>query len=280
MAVDLYKGKIPICRRDLNEGFLRGLTDEEHRSTGCIPRDYSIDPVEMRDSPGQMKVYDTSEWDGLYDAGEQKRDTLEHKLVAALESGDFKFLDQNGFPDCWAHSSTHALMVDRLVQNLPFLMLNAVAIATLLRQTNGGWCGLSMKFIREHGAPVVGTGPGQWPYQSRRGSDTPELRAAMAMHKGLKDWYDLGKAEYDQTMSKQQMATVLFDNYPMPSDYNRASHSMLSVRLVRYEKNAWGWLTLNSWQQFGYHGLCVLPIDDGWVPDNACALRSSTPSAA
>jgi hypothetical protein len=167
--------------------------------------------------------------------------------------------------------------MDRAKQNLPPIRLNAVAVATLLGRTNGGWCGLSMKFARENGYPVVGTGPGEWPYQSRHGKDTPELRAAMKQHRDLEDWYDLAKAEYDQDLSKGQLATCLFDNLPAPSDYNRFGHSMLSLRKVRIERGSWGYLTLNSWKGFGYYGLCVLAEME---PDGSCALRSSTPSAA
>jgi hypothetical protein len=130
-----------------------------------------------------------------------------------------------------------------------------------------------MKHARENGIMPVGNGPGEWPYQSRRG--TPD-RESMAKYKGVEDWYDLGRPEYGQTLSPEQLATCLFNNCPAPSDYNRFGHSMLSVRLVRIERGSWGLLTLNSWAQFGHHGLCVLR---GMWPNNACALRASTPSS-
>lgn len=273
---DLYKGKIPIIRRDLNEGFIRGaVPDPEHRSTGAVPRDFAEQPLEMRDSPSQIKLYDASEWDALYDAGEENEDSLEHLFLRGGKPA-FELLDQNGFPDCWCHSTAHAGMFDDLKQNIPIRRVNAVAMATLMGRTDGGWCGLSMKFARERGFPLVGTGVGEWPYQSRKGRDTPELRAAMERHRDLEDWYDLAKAEYDQDLTKAQLSTCLFNNLPSPSDYNRFGHSMLSIRLVRVERGSWGILTLNSWKQFGYFGLCVLA---GMWPDGSCALRSSTPAA-
>lgn len=275
---DYYKKVIPIIRRDLSEGFLRGVPARP-LATGAVLRDFSVDPVEMRDSPDRMKVYDPSEWDALYDRGEELEDSLEHVYLRAAEAGEFEFLDQNGFPDCWAHSTLHAVMIDRLKQNLPYVKLNGVALATLMDRTNGGWCGLSMKFVRENGCPVAGTGPGEWRYQSRKGQDTPELRASMARYKAAEDWYDLGRPEYDQRETKDQLATALFDNCPTPADFNRAGHSMCELRLVRIERGHWGLLDLNSWKGFGYHGLCVLSLDDGWWPDNAASLRSSTPSA-
>jgi hypothetical protein len=270
-----YKKVVPIIFRDLNEGFIRGTPDIAP-STGAVPRDFKVDPVEMRDSPAQMTLIPTSDYDAYYDAGEEAEDSLEHLYLRGGNPA-FEFLDQNGFPDCWTHSTAHAIMFDQLKQNLPVQRLNAVAAATLMNRTNGGWCGLSMKFAREQGFPVVGTGRGEWPYQSRRGNDTPDLRASMKLHRDLEDWYDMAKAEYDQDMSKGQLATCLFNNLPAPSDYNEFSHSMLSIRWVRIERGRWGILTLNSWQGFGYHGLCVLA---GMVPDGSCALRSSTPNVS
>lgn len=269
----MYKGKIPIIVRSLDEGFIRGTPDIKP-STGCVPRDFSIDPVAMGDSPAGMKVYEESDWDALYDESESKEDSLEHMYLRGGVPA-FEFLDQNGFPDCWYHSTAHAMMSDRMKQNLPPIRLNAVAGATLLGRTNGGWCGLSMKHAREKGVPEVGTGPGQWPYQSRRGADDAALRENMAKHKSLEDWYDLGRSEYDQELTKKQLATCGFENWPAPSDYDRFGHSMLTLRWVRIGRGEWGPLTLNSWQGFGYHGLCVLA---NMVPDNSCAMRSSTPS--
>lgn len=274
---ELYKGKIPIIRRSLNDGFIRSAAPGD-LSYGAIPRDYDVDPVIMRDSPDSMKVYEPTDWDAIYEEQEAQESSLGHMYLRG-DKPAFDFLDQDGFPDCWAHSSCHALMLERMKQNLPPVRFNAVAIATLLRQTNGGWCGLSMKFIRENGAPVIGTASGQWPYQSRNGRDTPELRASMAQHKAYEDWYDLGRKEYDQKLSDKQLFTCGAENWPAPVDFNDYGHSMTSLGKVRIEKGAWGLLILNSWKTFGYFGLCVIP-DTTSRPNNAVALRASTPSAA
>lgn len=270
---DFYKGKIPIVRRSLDEGWVRG-TPAVPPAAGAVPRDYSVQPVEMRDSPSELKLYDESEYDALYDKGEEAGDSLEHLFLRGGKPA-FEFLDQNGFPDCWTHSVGHAIMIDALKQNLPVPRLNAVAAATMLGRTRGGWCGLGMQFAREQGFPVAGTGPGEWPYQSRRGEDTPELRANMRRHRALEDWYDMGQSVHNQHLTRRQVATCLFNNLPVPSDYNRFAHSMLSIRYVRIERGHYGLLTLNSWKDFGYHGLCVLA--DMW-PDSSCALRAGTPS--
>lgn len=275
MMPELYKGKIPIIRRSLNEGFIRGTPDVEP-SFGCVPRDYSIDPVRMADSPAEMELVNPSDLDAIYDMEEEAESSLEHIYLRG-DKPAFEFLDQNGFPDCWSHSTGHAIMLARARQNLPPIRLNAVAVATLIGQLNGGWSGLSMRFARDHGFPVIGDGPGEWPYQSRRGRDTAELRAAMALHKSVEDWYDFGRKEWDQQLSIRQLDTSSANNWPVPVDFNEYGHAMCMVRRVRIERGARGSLILNSWQGFGYHGLCVIP-DSTASADGACALRVTTNS--
>lgn len=270
---ELWKGKVPIIRRSLNDGFIRG--EAPAVSFGCIERDYDIDPVLMSDSPAAMQLIDPSEYDARYDEQEEQQSALDHMYLRDGSTPAFEFLDQNGFPDCWFHSTAHAVMLKRMLQNLPVVRFNAVAGATLLKQLNGGWSGLSQKFFREHGCPVIGTGPGQWPYQSRKGKDTPELRAEMAKYKVSEDWYDLGRKEWNQSLSDRQLATCGFNNHPAGVDYNAYGHAMCQLRKVRIERGRWGKLTLNSWIGFGYFGLCVIP-DDVANPNNAVAVRSTT----
>jgi hypothetical protein len=275
---DFYKSRIPIIRRSLNEGFLRGDAPTDP-ATGCVPRDYDVDPVAMGDSPAAMDLIPESEWDARYDEAEATESSLEHLFLRGGVPA-FELLDQNGHGYCWSYSTGHAVMLDRLKQNLPLVRINPHATAAIIKggRDEGGWCGLSMKWAREHGFAVEGTAAGQWPLHSRNLKyDTPELRAAMKLHKAEEDWYDLGNREWDQELNRSQLITCGFNNTPCPVDYNRFGHSMCQVRVVRYERGAWGQLILNSWKGFGFHGLCVLAADI-W-PDNAVGLRSSTPSA-
>ncbi len=270
---DLYRGLIPIIRRSLDEGFLRGMP-QDAPSTGCVPRDYDVDPVLMGDSPAGMPLIDPSNYDAAYDEMMATQSMIEHKYLYGGKPA-FEFLDQNGFPDCWSHSTPHGVMLDRVKQNLPVIRFNGVAVATMLKQTNGGWCGLSMKFGRENGFPVVGTGPGQWPYQTRSNHDTPELRANMATHKITEDWYDLGRREYDQVLTKGQLMTCGLNAMPGAVDFNIFSHSMGFVGVARIEAGHYGPIVLNQWKGWGYFGLGVL---SGIWPDNAVIVRSSNPS--
>ncbi len=274
MAVDLFQGKIPIIRRDLNEGFLRGGVDQ---ATGCIPRDYDKDPVLMGDSPSAMVLYDESEWDAIFDENMANESLLYHQFLRGGKPA-FVNLDQNGDGYCWAYSTGGAMMLDRMKQNLPPIRLNPHATAAIIKRgrDEGGVCGESLKWARENGYAVEGTGPGQWPLHSRNLKyDTPELRAQMALHKASEDWYDLGKSVYDQKLTKKQLITLGLDGCPGDVDYNRFSHSMAFVCVVRIEPGHWGPMVLQSWKDWGYFGLGILA--DMW-PDNAVAIRSTTPS--
>jgi hypothetical protein len=269
---DLFMGKIPIIRRDLNEGFMRGTPDEAP-TFGCVPRDYDVDPVEMRDSPDGIKLLTDSECDAYFEEQQATESSLIHQYLGDGKVA-FENLDQNGQGFCWAYSTAQAIMLDRMKRHLPPVRLSAHAVACKIKnfRDEGGWCGLSAKFAREQGYPTVEA----WPEKSmKRQYDTPETWANAALHKVEEDWYDLGKREWDQVLSKRQLKSLGLTDTPMMLDYNRFSHSMCGIAVVRFEPGAWGPVVLQSWKGWGYHGLGVLA--ELW-PDNACAVRSSSPS--
>ncbi len=266
----LYKGLIPIIKRSLDEGWIRGLPTTMP-STGAVERDFDVDPVMMRESPDKMELLDEANYDAAYDEAEAQQTSLEHMFLRGGAPA-FLNLDQNGFPDCWAYSTGQGMMMDAMKQGIEIPRYAPTGVATMLRQTNGGWCGLSKKFASDNGYPVEGNGPGQWPALSRKGKDTPELRAAMALHKVTKDWYDFGRKEYNQVLSQKQLHTMSNQANPCPADWMDYGHSMLLVRVVRIERGVWRPLVLNSWKGWGYHGLGVLPI---W-PNNAVSILSTT----
>jgi hypothetical protein len=269
---DLYLGKIPIIRRSLNEGWIRGVGDESY---GCVPRDYNIDPPEMGDSPAGIDV--DIDHAAFYEEQQAQQSSLLHQyLNYDIQNGTpvYENLDQNGQGYCWAYSTGQGLMTNRMARNLPPIRLSPHAVACKIKnfQDQGGWCGLSEKFAREKGYPTVE----HWPEKSmNRKYDTPETWANALLHRSDEDWYDLGRPEYDQRLARKQIMTLGVTNCSMMLDFNRFSHSMHGMGAVMFEKNAWGPLCLNSWKGYGYHGLIVLA--EIW-PDNACAIRSTTPS--
>lgn len=272
---ELYLGKIPIIRRSLNEGFLRGLPDAEFRQANTVARDFREDPVSVSASPAEMELVPESDYDAIYEERQASGSGMGNKLIRALEAGEFKFADQSRFPDCWYHSPVNGIALARLLQNLPFVMFNAVAGATILGRTNGGWCGLGLKDCIDNGPPVAGDGEGEAPYQSRNVRNDAAFKANRARHKVTESWYDLGRDVYDQVLSDRQISTCCFQDNPVPADWMAHGHSMLIADKVRVERNSWGRLVLNSWQGFGYLGLCVMMQ----APDNACSIRTVRPAS-
>lgn len=277
--MDFYKGSIPIIDFD---GPTTDVSHPPHAAFGYTRRDYNECPQTMFASPDQMQIIPKTEWDARYDEQEATQSSLEHIYLSG-PGGQPRFvnLDQNGDGYCWSYSVGHSIMLDRLKQNLPLLRLNPHADAAIIKKgaDEGGWCGLSAKWAHDNGYAVEGTGPGQWPKQSRNLKyDTPELRAQMALHKIEEDWVDLTKQVYDQNLTTLQVATCGFNNIPAPSDFNWWSHSVCQVRWVRIEAGSWGPLILNSWLNWGRFGLGVLRGSQA-IADGAVATRVTSASA-
>jgi hypothetical protein len=254
-----YKGTIPIIETDLPATNFSHPGDVKF---GLVPRDYSVDPEPMFAQPSEMELIPESEWDARYDEQEATQSSLEHIYLSGPGGAPaFVNLDQNGHGYCWAYSVGQSIMMDRLRRNLPLVRLNPHATAAIIKggRDEGGWCGLSAKFGRENGYAEEGTGPGQWPLHSRSLQyDTAQLRAEMAKRKIEEEWVDLTKQVYDQNLTMAQVATCGFNNIPGPRDYNWWGHSVCGIRWVRIERGSWGQLILNSWKNWGRHGLAVL----------------------
>lgn len=277
--MEYYKGDIPIIDFD---GPANDVSHPADVSFGMVPRDYGKYPEAMFSPPDQMQVIPESEWDARYDEQEATKSSLEHIYLGGPNGAPrFVNLDQGGDGYCWSYSVGHSIMLDRLKANLPVVRLNPHADAAIIKggRDEGGWCGLSAEWGRKNGYAVEGTGPGQWPKQSRDlRYDTPELRKQMLLHRIEEDWVDLTRQVYDQKLTTLQLATCGFNNNPAPSDFNWWSHSVCQVRWVRIEKGSWGPLILNSWLNWGRYGLGVLRGTKG-IANGAVATRMTTASA-
>lgn len=273
MMADFYKGTIPIID---TESLDHDMVFPQGQRFGLTPRDYSTDPQEMFAPPSDMQLIPESEWDARYDEQEETQSSLEHIYLSGPNGGPaFVNLDQNGNGYCWAYSTGQSIMIDRLKRNLPMVRLNPHATAAIIKKgrDEGGWCGQSAAFGRTNGYAVEGTGPGQWPLHSRDlRYDTPELRAEMAKYKIEEEWVDLTRQQYDQNLTRGQLATCGFNNVPGPGDYNWWGHSVCRLRWVRIERGSWGQLILNSWKGWGRHGLGVLAGNKA-VANGALGIR-------
>lgn len=268
-----YKGNIPIIETDGPSTNLSHPTDVKF---GMVPRDYNVDPEPMFAQPSEMEIIPQSEWDARFDEQEELQSSLEHIYLSGPNGGPaFVNLDQNGHGYCWAYSTGHSIMMDRLRRNLPLVRLNPHATAAIIKggRDEGGWCGLSAKFGRENGYAEEGPSTGQWPLHSRDlRNDTPELRAQMSLRKIEEEWTDLTKQVYDQNLTTAQVATCGFNNIAGPRDYKWWGHSVCGIRWVRIERGSWGQLILNSWKGWGRFGLGVLRGNKA-ICDGGLAIR-------
>ncbi len=273
------------------------------RARGAVPRDYTTQPRAMFDPPSGIPVIVRAEWP------DRIRDAEAKGMRLSVLRGNIPSLDQGQVGYCWAHSTTHAVMLARAVANLPYVPLSAYSVAATIKRgaDEGGWGGLSAQFAREKGIMAQAI----WPQGDRayRKYDTPENWANAALHKSQQEWVDLARDVYDQNLTFEQCAACSLLCVPGPVDFNWWSHSVCRMDLVdgsaqrgvtRGESGkllsleafdrAWGmshpvtggfglriW---NSWSdQWGTRGTGVLTGSQA-IPDGALAIRVTTPSGA
>lgn len=238
--------------------------DGESKGHGLVPRDYTKYPAQMFAPPTDMPIIEASEVDGWIEAQERDKSSLEHICTWTPK-------DQNSHGYCWAYSVTGAVEFLRAINNQPLVRLSAHAVAAIIKKgrDEGGWCGLSAKFVREVGVPSDAF----WKTHSRDISqDTPALRANAALHKVTEDWVDLTRDIYDQNLTERQVDSCCLLNIPMAWDFNWWSHSVFGGRLVKVEGGSRGRKIRNSWGNWGDNGWSILRGSKA-IPDGAVALR-------
>lgn len=255
----------------------------KNQARGYVPRDFSVHPPEMFAPPAEMPLVPKSEWSARIKEQAEVGARLSDIRNTGNNGQPIPSLDQNsgkndgkwGF--CWAHSTTHTVMLQRAVAGLPYVPLSAFAIAAIINKgkDGGGWCGLSAKFGREVGIPSQKL----WPQrQVSLSLDTPEMRANAALHKITEDWVDLARPVYDQNLTFDQVASCLLTGIPCAVDFNWWSHSVCALDLVEVEPGSFGIRILNSWSdQWGERGTGILRGSKA-LPNGAVATRVTVPS--
>ena len=252
------------------------ITHDPRHGRGGEPRDYAVDPPEMFASPTEMQLIPQSEWAARIAEQEATKSSLEHIRMIGNSGQMIPSLDQGSWGYCWAHSTTHTVMLARARANDRYIALSAFAVAATIKkgQNEGGWCGLSAQFIRDKGVPSQDV----WPQgdANYRAHDTPQTWEDAAKHKITEDWVDLSQPVYDQNLTFNQVATCLLMNIPVALDYYWWGHSVCGIRLVQVGSGEFGVKIWNSWGDgWGDQGMSVI-TGGRMYPNGAVATRVIT----
>lgn len=244
------------------------VIDGHPKGHGLVPRDYSIYPVEMFDPPTQMMLLPRSEWSARIKSQADAKARMSDILLAA----GIPSLDQGPNGYCWGHSTVGCVQAVRAFNNQPYVPLSAYMVCAIIKRgaNEGGWCGLSAKFLRENGVCSQALWP-QGDRNTRR--DTPEVRANAALHKVTEEWTDLTRNVYDQNLTFDQLATCLLLGIPCAVDFNWWAHSIMACDLVEVESGSFGINIRNSWgDSWGSQGFGILRGSKA-IPDGALSIR-------
>lgn len=259
MAIDLFDGKYPIIEDNTDNDFLF----PKEMGRGYVPRDWDKYPEGFLEVPELIADVDPSEYDARIDEQEAQKSSLEHVWRRADNGKPPKNLDQNGQGYCWAYSAGSCLMVRMAKAHQPVVRMNPHSVASIIKKgkDEGGWCGLSCRFIIENGMAPEGNPPEGWPAHSMdyQKYDTPEMRKVMANYRVTDAFIDLQKQAWEDKIVEAKLRSVLLGlNDPCQVDFAWWGHSVCALRVVRVERGSYGLLILNSWLNWGNEGMAVL----------------------
>lgn len=251
--------------------------DTAIHARGAVPRDYSIDPIEMFEQPDKIPLIQRTDWQAIIQERKEKQSSLRdiwkreaYKLDIPVSS---MHLDQNGDGHCWAYSVGHTEMMVRARDNQPYVRLNPHFVATYLKRFNGGWCGASAEVARNVGIVPEGTGSDEWPLHSNNQSLLTQKRIdAASKYKISEDWVDLTRPVWGQNLSYDQVITCLLMNIPCALDFNWWAHSVCGCDVDWVNGGAVP-VILNSWKGWGDGGFATLEGSRA-IPDGAVATRA------
>lgn len=249
--------------------------DGNIRKTGLIPRDYSKVPHgHLAYAPAfNLPLVPRDQWATLI----AQKDAANSWLDSVRDAGNFgkpiPSLDQNGCGYCWAHSSTHCVMLVRALNNQPYVPLSAYMVAAIIKGgADEGGNGIdSLEFIAQNGI----CDQKLWPQGNRnvRSLDTPACRADAKLHV-CQEWMDL-----DPSNMESQLVTCLLNDIPVVFDSDGWGHSICAVR-VKFNGNKIDTKIWNSWGDAWQSNGMGWISEQGYsaIPDGAVAPRVITGS--
>lgn len=238
---------------------------------GTVPRDYGAQPVQTY---GAVDFPTMTEAQIKEIANAMAKE--ERRLSDIYLAAGWKNLDQNGDGYCWQYGPGQAYMILREVQHLPYVRINPHAPAAVFKKgvNEGCWGAQGMQNLMDIGAPAEEF----WqPIHSRdyRKLWTPECQANAAKHKIIEGWWDAAAPVYNRDMSWLQVLTLLVSGVPVVCDFDWWGHCVVALDAVIQADGSLGVRILNSWLDWGDHGLAVLSGSKA-RPNNAVAPRTVT----
>lgn len=240
----------------------------EFKSRGLIERDYSANPV----GSGYAKAFDLpvipkDQWEGMLRNRIESKAQLSDLRNRAMSGKPAPSTDQNGKGYCWAHSSTSAILLCRMIENQKYVRLSATSVAATIKKyvDQGGYGEQSLKFIGERGIASHEF----WPEKSmdRALINDPKVWENAKLHR-FTDWLDL------KPRNKEQFVTCLLLGIPVVSDFNWWGHSVCTMELVSldpFRTRIW-----NSWSdKWSSNGTGILEGSKA-IPDGMNAPLLST----
>lgn len=224
--------------------------------------------------PDEVDIVPESEWDARFEEQEKYKSSLAHLRRRALQGKPFPSLDQNGQGYCWMYSGGNALTSARAKQNQPWVRFSCHAGAWVIKngKDEGGWTGLAGPYIADKGLPTIK----EWPEKSMNGGtyNTAATWEVAKKFRPTETWIDMRASQYDRTLSRLVLATLLFNNIPCTGDYDWWSHSVHLMQWYRIAKGNWGPKGLNSWTD-GWGDLGEFTLEGSKaVHSGAIALRT------
>lgn len=247
------------------KGFGRGYEPDS------VPKPIGTPRPLFGDAPDQLKELDDSALLAMTREAWETKSTLWHIRQYAANGSQMPTLDQNGQGYCWAYSVTRCVMYQRALMNQPYKRLSAHAVGCMVKnfQDEGGWCGLSLNFIRERGVPSIE----YWPEKSMsRSNDKPEVWENAKGNVITEGWFDENKQPYDMNMTMRQLRTCLALRIPCAADFGHWGHSVNLHTLKEIDGELWP-MGDNSWTDgWGDNGCFVLQGRKA-IPDGCVAIR-------